>query len=69
MSDTPRGAPAMVPRPRKGEGAMRLLCLVINHHWRVAGDVTRHPRGAPSQLIAHRMRCLRCQEVRTRRVA
>jgi hypothetical protein len=69
MSDTSRAALAMVPRPRRGEGGGRFLCLVINHQWRVAGDVTRHPRGAPSQLIGHRMRCLRCQEVRTRRVA
>ena len=67
MSNTPRAALAMVPRPRKGEGAMRLMCLVVNHQWRIAGDVTHH-RGS-SQLIADRMRCLRCQEVRTRRVA
>ena len=69
MSDAPRDARAFPPSPRKGEGAMRFLCLVMNHQWQLAGDVTRRPRGAPSQLIAHRMRCLRCQEVRTRRVA
>jgi hypothetical protein len=69
MSDTARDARAMPPSPRRGEGAMRFLCLVMNHQWQVAGDVTRHPHGARFQLIAHRVRCLRCQEVRTRRVA
>ena len=69
MSDAPRAALAMVPCPRKGASAMRLMCLVTHHQWRIAGEVNRHARGAPAQLIAHRMRCTRCHEVRTRRVA